>query len=70
MISLAKRLSARPVGHLTQLLPEVRVLGPTAPGTRIARGALFPNRRSPEDARWDAERQAVEFGVEMGECTW
>jgi hypothetical protein len=21
----------------------------------------------PEDARWDAERQAVEFGVEIGE---
>jgi hypothetical protein len=27
----------------------------------------FPNRRSPEDARWNAERQAVEFGVEIGE---
>jgi Protein of unknown function (DUF1488) len=37
------------------------------PGTRIARGALFPNRRSPEDARWDAERQGVEFAVEIGE---
>jgi hypothetical protein len=22
----------------------------------------------PEDARWNAERQAVEFGVEIGEC--
>jgi hypothetical protein len=33
----------------------------------IARGALFPNRRSPEDARWNTERQAVEFGVEIGE---
>jgi hypothetical protein len=45
----------------------VRVLRPTAPGSRIARGALFPNRRSPGDARWDADRQAVEFGVEIGE---
>ena len=22
----------------------------------------------PADARWNAERQAVEFGVEIGEC--
>ena len=22
----------------------------------------------PEDTRWNAERQAVEFGVEIGEC--
>ena len=22
----------------------------------------------PEDARWNAERQAVEFGIEIGEC--
>jgi hypothetical protein len=22
----------------------------------------------PEDVRWNAERQAVEFGVEIGEC--
>ena len=22
----------------------------------------------PEDARWNAERRAVEFGVEIGEC--
>jgi hypothetical protein len=22
----------------------------------------------PEDARWNAERQAMEFGVEIGEC--
>jgi hypothetical protein len=36
------------------------------PGSRIARGALFPNRRSPEDG-WNAERQAVEFGVEIGD---
>jgi hypothetical protein len=25
--------------------------------------------RFPEDARWNAERQAVEFGVEIGEYT-
>jgi hypothetical protein len=24
----------------------------------------------PEDARWNAERQAVEFGVEIGEYGW
>jgi hypothetical protein len=23
----------------------------------------------PEDAHWNADRQAVEFGVEIGECT-
>jgi hypothetical protein len=22
----------------------------------------------PEDARWNADRRAVEFGVEIGEC--
>jgi hypothetical protein len=34
---------------------------------RIQRGSPFPNRLSPEDARWNAHRQAVEFGVEIGE---
>ena len=24
----------------------------------------------PEDARWNAERQAAEFGVEIGEGRW
>jgi hypothetical protein len=34
---------------------------------RIARGTRFPYRCSPRDARWNADRQAVEFGVEVGE---
>jgi hypothetical protein len=29
--------------------------------------APSPNCRFPDDARWSAERQAVEFGVEIGE---
>jgi hypothetical protein len=38
--------------------------------TAAARGrfrAPFPYGYSPEDARWNAERQAVEFGVEISE---
>ena len=32
-------------------------------GSQVAHFFTFP-----EDARWNAERQAVEFGVEIGEC--
>jgi hypothetical protein len=34
--------------------------------SRIARRGLFPNR-TPQGRRWNADRQAVEFGVEIGE---
>ena len=48
--SSAKRSTARPVGHLTQLLPEVRVLRPTAPWEQYSlRGTVsqppFPRGR-------------------------
>jgi hypothetical protein len=33
----------------------------------IARGTRFPYRCAPRDARWSVERQAGEFGVEIGE---
>jgi hypothetical protein len=32
-------------------------------GSAVAMFSTFP-----KDARWNAERQAVEFGVEIGEC--
>jgi len=54
-------VSALPIGHLTGP-PEVRILRLFALLSRIARRALLPNP-SPENA----ERQAVEFGVEIGE---
>ena len=38
----------------------------TASSSRIALEAPFPNCIS-EDAHWNAEPQAVEFGVEIGE---
>ena len=38
-----------------------------APISRIAPRAPFPYGYSPEGARWNAKRQAVEFGVEIGE---
>jgi hypothetical protein len=39
----------------------------TAPPRRIPLGTPFPKPSLPEYARWNAERQAVEFGVEGGE---
>jgi hypothetical protein len=44
----------------------MRVLRPIAPVSRISRGHRFPTL-VPEDARWNADRQAVEFGVAIGE---
>jgi hypothetical protein len=40
--------SALALGHLTWPPPEVRVLRPIAPVSRIARGVPFPNRRPQE----------------------
>jgi hypothetical protein len=45
---------------------EVHILRPIVSG-RIALRTPFPKVSSPEDARWNAERQAVEFGGEIGE---
>jgi hypothetical protein len=35
--------------------------------SRIAQGGTISQPSFPEDARWNAERQVVEFGVEIGD---
>jgi hypothetical protein len=40
----------------------------TARSSRIALGTLIPKPLFPNDGRRNAERQALEFGVEIGEC--
>jgi hypothetical protein len=70
MTSPAKRSTARPVGHLTQLLPRLRVLRPTAPWEQDSPRGTVSQPPLPEDAHWNAERQAVELGVEIGEDRW
>jgi hypothetical protein len=51
------------------VLPTGELLLPVRLAIPLSISEEWPDRDRtlPEDARWNAERQAVEFGVEIGE---
>jgi hypothetical protein len=59
-------MSVPPVGHPTRPFPRCVFLSDRTCDQDSARGTVS-QPSSNEDARWNAERQAVEFGVEIGE---
>jgi hypothetical protein len=66
MARSAKWLRALPVSHLTRLPPEVPIPLFDRTFEKDSASGTVSQRSFPEDARWNAERQAVEFGVEIG----